>query len=157
VSSPTYTAMIKLWRLVTEDVLRNVDSLPAGSELFQRGSMELVPGAPVLVDHDKARPIGFIKEIFNHPDTDGEWLCALTTITDPPAWLKRGTAASISYATATRGSLGEAQRILRGLVTEVSVLSPGVRPAEPRARVLREASNAPRPCGGRRIGLPSAD
>jgi hypothetical protein len=137
VTPPTYTAMIKLWRLVTEVVLRNVDSLPAGREIFQRGAMTLLrDNTPVFVDHDHDRPIGSVRELSNFADIDGDWLCAHTTITDAPDWLRQGTAASICYATAQRCALGATQRILRGLVTEVSVLSPGVEPAEPRAKVV---------------------
>ena len=134
-SSPTYTAFIKLGRLVTRDVLYEVDSLPVGAEFYQRGALKLMPGAPVLVDHDDDRPIGFARELCEFPDTDGEWLAALTTITAPPGWLKRGTAASIGYASLYRQPLGDAERVLRGLATEVSVLSPGRRPAQPRAQV----------------------
>jgi hypothetical protein len=145
VSSSTFDATIKMWRVVDVDVLRNLDSLPADRELFQSGALELVQGAPVYIDHRKDRRIGVIRELSEFADTDGTWLFAHTTITDPPDWLKRGTAASMSYATAQRRSLGPAhERVLRGLVTEVSVLSPGVLPEETRAKVVlyRQAAEA---------------
>jgi hypothetical protein len=131
----TQVALIKLGRLVTADLLRNPDSLPAGTTLYQRGALELQRDTPVCVDHDEHRPIGRVRELFEHPDTDGLWLAALTTITAPPAWLRRGTPASISYINLRTQTLGESCRVLRGLVPEVSVLSPGVKPAQPGARV----------------------
>jgi hypothetical protein len=138
VSSPTYNCLIKMWRVVDTDVLHNIDALPAGRELFQPGAVKLLNDhVPVLIDHDKGRQVGVVRELSNFADTDGLWLTAHATITDPPPWLKRGTGASISYATAGHCSLGPAlQRVTRGLMTEVSVLSPGTEPAEPRAKVL---------------------
>ena len=44
----------------------------------------------MLVDHDEERPIGFVRELAEMEDTDGEWIMALCTITDPPSagWLR---------------------------------------------------------------------
>jgi hypothetical protein len=132
-----HTAFIKIGRLVDVDLLRNVDSLADGAEVFQRGALTMLPaGSRVLVDHDDEREIGFVRELVEFPDSDGHWLAALTTITEPPGWLRRGTPASMSYLNLQRSSLGAAQRVMRGLVDEVSVLSPGVRAKEPRAKVV---------------------
>lgn len=146
-SAAAYTATIKLWRLVDGDVLHNLDALPPGRELFQRGAMELQrrDDTPVCVDHVKDRRIGVVRELSEFADVDGLWLCARVRIDRPPAWLRKGSSASISYASAGSCSLGpDHERITRGLVTEVSLLSPGVRPEEPRARVvLLERVEAP--------------
>jgi hypothetical protein len=137
----TCTAMIKLWRLFDDALVRDPYAYPVGKEVIERGAMQLGGPlgdrpAPVLVDHDVSRPIGFVRELSDFADTDGEWLCALVTITDPPTWLKNGTAASIATKAFERRNWGPLKRIVRGWVTEVSVLSPGVRPAEPRAKVM---------------------
>ena len=69
---------------------------------------------------------------------------AVATITDPPSWLRRGTPASFEIKAARRSSFDEA--VLRsGYVTEVSILSPGVEPCEPLARVLTFDPAKPRP------------
>ena len=52
---------------------------------------------PLLVNHDETRVIGIVRELTRFEDTDGPWLVALATVTDRPAWLKRGTRASFGY------------------------------------------------------------
>jgi hypothetical protein len=138
-SSPTFDATIKLWRLVDGANLYD----RTGRELYWRGAMKLGSAlqnarqsddpVPVLVNHDDDRPIGVVRHLFNFVDTDGDWLCAACTVTSPPSWLKRGTAASICTQITMRS---EENRVVRGYVPEVPVLSPGVRPAEPRAMVM---------------------
>jgi hypothetical protein len=130
-----HTAMLKLGRIFDGVVLHDLDSLPAGRVYFQRGALRLMPNTAVCVDHHEDRRVGIVRELFEHPDTDGVWLAALTTITDPPGWLKRGTPVSLSYINLHTQTLGQASRVLRGLLVEASVLSPGVRPAEARAQV----------------------
>lgn len=49
--------------------------------------------------------------------------------------LKRGTRASFAFASLHKQALGDGRRILRALVTEVSILSPSRKPVEPLARV----------------------
>ena len=51
----TYTSLIKLWRILTSNVLYHLDDLPPGIEVYQRGSMRLgsavqQPGDPVPSD-----------------------------------------------------------------------------------------------------------
>ena len=125
--------MIKLGRIYD-----GFESLRPGFIYFQRGALRLMPGSletPVVIDHDTSRRVGFVRQLFEHPEVHDVWLSALVTITDPPAWLKRGTPASISYHDFQRQAIGDSERILRGLIPEVSILSPGRRPAEPGARV----------------------
>ena len=78
-----------------------------------------------------------MRELCEIPDTSGEWLAALCTITTAPNWLKVGTAASISFPNLHRSALGAAERIELGLVPEISVLSPGRQPAMPGAKVAK--------------------
>ena len=133
----THTAVIKIGPLVTADVLRNPGSVRADRKLYQRGGLELLSlkGVPLLADHDTSRQVGTVHELINFPDTDGEWIAARATITDKPEWLKRGTRASFEFASLQDQQVGDWSRVLRGLVSEVTILSPGVRPLEPRAQV----------------------
>jgi hypothetical protein len=76
-----------------------------------------------------------VHELFELPDTDGLWLAARCTVTSPPAWLKRGTRASFGFVRRSEQEIPGRCRVQCGYVTEVSVLRPGVEPAEPRAQV----------------------
>ena len=84
-----------------------------------------------------------MNELFEHPDTDGLWLAASCTVSDPPEWLKRGTGASVSFIDLHRQSIDGWERVLRGIVREVFVLSPSVEPAEPQARVCWLGEESP--------------
>ena len=128
----SHTAIITLGKLVTEDIMMNLDDLKPGTELFQRGSLKLgsavqKPGeaTPVCVNHDKNRVIGHVLELMNLDDTDAEWLAALCVIEHPPSWLGRGTAASVCFTPVERYNLGPGSRIIRGYCVEVSVLRAG--------------------------------
>lgn len=133
-------SLIKLGRLVDADVIRCAPSRSERSEweFFDRGALSLLKTVetPVLVNHDEAQRVGLVREICEFRDVAGTWLCALTTITDPPGWLKIGSPASISYHLATESTLGGRSRVLRGVMAECSILSPSRRPAQPGARVL---------------------
>jgi hypothetical protein len=61
---------------------------------------------------------------------------AVCDVTDPPSWLKRDTPASFEYRALRRSEFRGFRRVDQGLVSEVSILSPGVRPKEPAAKVL---------------------
>ena len=54
-----------------------------------------------------------------------------------PAWLRNyETKASFGFSADQRGLFTEAETIAGALVNEVSILSPGTKPAEPLARVM---------------------
>jgi hypothetical protein len=96
---------------------------------------------PLLVDHRDDQAIGSVRQLLRL-DSDGPWVVAVATVTKPPPWLKRGTPASFAHICPVRSSFGDP--ILRsGLVTEVSLLSPGVEPAEPLAQVVVLKRTAP--------------
>ena len=138
----SYDALIKCGRVVTVDLL-NGGPVREGITLYQRGALQLHRDAPVLVDHDDNQPVGLVRELAEWPDTDGVWVWARCTIDRPPSWLAKGTRASVAYASLARGGMGDWSWVHRGLVTELSILSPSVEPAEPRARVvLLERSTA---------------
>lgn len=120
------------------------------------GSLEQLPDQelPLLANHDPGKRIGTVRKMFRHPDVDGDWHAALVDVDDPPpTWLKVGTPVSFKFVTLSRTTAGGCETITRGLMLEVSVLSPGVEPAEPRARVATlERSSSPAsgspPAGG---------
>jgi hypothetical protein len=100
------------------------------------------PQRSFLVDHDRGHEVGAVIELVEFPDVDGNWLAARCKVDAPPTWLEQGkTKASFSYAVAQSQRIGDWTRVLRGVLNEVSLLAPGVAPAESRAKVvlLREA------------------
>ena len=150
-SADTYTALIRLARVVDIDVMHNLDALDPGQDLFQKGAAVLSPPVvergdrvPVYVNHDKGRPIGYVRELTYIDDTDGLWLTAFALIEDRPEWLQRNSDASIAYHQLERRQLGPTTRILRAWVSEVSVLAPTHKPANKGAKVwsLRRSAAA---------------
>jgi hypothetical protein len=128
----SHSLLIKIGRIYNGEL---PDAVPAGRSRYQRGAMQLLPGAvPLVVDHDEGRRIGVVEELIEIQDTDGPWLAARCTVTEPPGWLRKGTRASFGYNTLQRQQIGEWERVLRGLVNEVSVLH-RQHPVEPRAHV----------------------
>lgn len=80
--------------------------------------------------------VGTVREIFEAPDSGGgDWYWASVELTYPPGWLKRNGGVSWSHNALQTQDVNGTTRLLRGLITEVSILSPSVEPAEPRARV----------------------
>jgi hypothetical protein len=103
--------------------------------------MTLGPNPRVLIDHDDSKVVGRVRQLLRHPDTPwGLWLAALCDIDVPPLWLKRGTACSFGFAPLNRQEYAGWQIVRRGLVNEISLLSPSVQPAEPLAQVLTFSS-----------------
>lgn len=112
----------------------------ADRTFYDSGALTLLrKTAPLLVDHDRNRQVGTVDMLYRMEWTDGPWLCASATVTDPPSWLSRDTRASFAFIPFQRSSFiraGEADHVRKAWVTEVSVLSPGIEPAEPLARVM---------------------
>jgi hypothetical protein len=92
---------------------------------------------PVLVDHDPDQVVGQVLDLFRMDDVPpfDQWLTVRCQITEPPAWLKKSTPASFGYFPVQRSQVNGWEIVRRGYVNEVSVLSPGTRPAEDLARV----------------------
>jgi hypothetical protein len=132
----THTILVKLAPIVDTEAVRNPASIRPGRTLYQRGALELLPGAKVLIDHDHGRVIGRVRELSELRDTDGPWLAALCDLSHPPVWIERGTRASFEVAPLLDQQLGQGRRVCRGLLTEVSILPANVEPAEPRASVV---------------------
>ena len=133
----SHTALIKFAPLVSAEALLDPGSVRAGRQLYDHGAFRLLrPDLPILVDHDDSRQVGIVREVAEIADTDGDWLAALATFTDPPGWVTRGTPVSFGYHTFRRQQIGDWSRINSGLLTEISVLSQTMKPADTRARVL---------------------
>jgi hypothetical protein len=144
------TAFLKFGRLYDPALVAGKEG--EGRTLYDRKSMlTLEREIPVVVDHDLDQRIGVVRWIDELPDTDGSWYAALTEITHPPPWLKRGTRVSFCSRPFQRSEYNGWQIVRRAILEELSVLSPGVRPVEPCAQVLRlERSNgAPRSSSSR--------
>jgi hypothetical protein len=141
VVSDTYTSLIRFAPLTTLDRVNDPAWKAEGRTLYDSSSLTFVPGqttCPLIIDHDDTKQIGVVRSIARFEDVDGPWLAAVATIYDRPAWLKKyDTKVSFRYKPAgTSNDVFGCQIVRRGLIEEVSVLSPGVEPAEPGAKVL---------------------
>jgi hypothetical protein len=145
-------ALVKLARIYDSQPVQDADWVPAEKTLFQRGAFYVLPTAKLLINHDRTREIGSVLELLELPDTDGNWLAARCRVDAPPSWLRQGTKASFAWATAQSQQIGDWTRILRGVLNEVSLLAPGVAPAESRAKVVllraAPAESTPLPAAG---------
>ena len=117
----------------------DTDPKLARSRMVQRGALETLTRdqeIPVVVDHDMSRQVGTVRELFVAPDYQGgDWYWASVELTDPPGWLKRDGAVSWSHVPLREQDVNGTTRLLRGIIKEISILSPTVQAAEPRARV----------------------
>lgn len=105
--------------------------LKLGRDFFRREQDDAL-----LIDHDDDRPIGRVHDLFELEDVDGWWWAVRVTVDEKPWWLGRGTRASWRVRPIHRAALGHSERVLKGWIDQVSVLSPGVEPAEPFAQVM---------------------
>jgi hypothetical protein len=133
----TYTAVIKFAPLTTLERV-NDPRWSGARAMYDAGGLRLLPGhdsAPLLANHDRA--IGTVDRLMLFEDVDGPWLTAITTVADRPAWLKRGARASFAFKAAhTNPDFFGCTVVHRGLLTEVSVLSPDREAVESAACVL---------------------
>jgi hypothetical protein len=152
----SHTACIRFAPIFTHERLNDPSWNRAGRMLFER--LKLAQDTvPFIVDHE--REVGTVHELFRLDWTDGPWIAARATVTDPPGWLRRGAKASFEFTALHRRELSlpgvEAEVIASGLVTEVSVLSPATQPAEPCAEVVSyRVANADHAAGGELIHTP---
>lgn len=150
----SYTSLFRFGPAATPNTILG-DARRGGRVLYDQ--LSLCPGGewPVLIDHNDAQPIGRVREIFRMEDTQPFelWHAALCDIDDPPpSWLKVGNPVSFAFSTLHRWEHNGWQIIRRGLVNEVSILSPGVAPAESLARVCtlsRQSQDSPLAVGPR--------
>ena len=133
----SYSTLIKFAPILTLERQNDPAWTRPGRFLYRSDSLRLLPSrtVPVLVDHDAEREIGYVEKIMRLEDTDGPWFFARAVVTDPPGWLKKGTPASFATPSSSR-SLFSDDLVCTGFVNEISVLAPGVKPAEPLAKVV---------------------
>ena len=106
-----------------------------GRSLYDAGALTFFPGktsVPLLVNHDESREIGQVRELMNFEDVDGPWLVAVANVIDRPEWLKRGTRASFGFKLGRFSTFDRSDVIRRGYIVEVSVLTAGHEPLDPR-------------------------
>lgn len=150
------TCLIRLGPGVTPETLDNVGperdiydrlELCTRSQVTEHGHLVLLPDAPVCIDHDDDQEVGRIVDLLRFDDAHGRWHWAKCEIDRPPEWLRRGTKASICFSALQRGEAANRGIVRRAIVREVSILSPGVKPAEPFAEVavLKDAPKPARP------------
>jgi hypothetical protein len=111
-------------------------------------------GVEVWVDHDGDQVIGRVSSQFIAEDyVDGcgmrRWHMAEIT-GDLPGWVKRGVGVSIGTKGQHSYNLGAVTIMGRGILEEVSVLGPGMTPANPGAQVAYVRDSAAPP-GGRPV------
>lgn len=133
-----YDALIAIAPLLDSTRFQNPEWERPGRDSYWGGSLQLLPReVPLTVNHEKHRQIGVVRSLFELDWSDGRWVVADANVTDPPEWLRKGTPASLSrYNAHTTRTAEGAERVTSAFVGEVSVLSPGVAPAEPRAQVV---------------------
>jgi hypothetical protein len=97
---------------------------------------------PVVIDHDDERVVGHVEVAWVAEDVDygtrvRKWHFASCELNEKPSWLERGGGVSWSYHPLhDYTAWGTDTKVLTSCVLrEISLLSPGVRPAEPLARV----------------------
>ena len=136
----TYTSLIRFAPLTTLERVNDERWKRPGRTMYDSGALTLMPGkteVPLLINHDDDRVIGTVHTITRFEDTDGPWLACIAEIHDLPCWLTRGdTKASFSYVPLGSNDVFGCEIARRGIIKEVSVLSPSVEPAEPLAKVL---------------------
>jgi hypothetical protein len=136
----THSALIRFAPVFTRDRFDDPAWAKPGRTMYERLDFWPTKTCPLLVDHDDSKEIGTVTELSRMEWLDGPWFTAVARVTDAPAWLKRGTRVSFGFSPLHTRDVhirdSRAEVIGRGLVNEVSVLSPGKRPAEPLAEVL---------------------
>ncbi len=121
-----------------------------GRTFYWAGALKLIPDrpTPLVVDHNMERQVGVVDRLFQMDWTDGPWICASATVTDPPCWLRRhDTKASFGRWNAHSTTHDDGwERVTSALVKEVSLLI-SLEPAEPLACVMSLREKAPAPVG----------
>lgn len=133
----TQIALIQLGPAPTAGL---INSTAERRTLYDQIKMLPKIGAAVVVDHDPNRPVGEVLDVFTmdwpEPVPDARWLFARARIDHPPAWLERGSGASISFIpTFVREAFGW-EVVREGWLKEVTLCSPTHIPVEELARVV---------------------
>jgi hypothetical protein len=140
----SHSVLIRLAPIFTHARFNDPAWARPGRLMYHGDALRMLPSdktVPLLVDHDEGRAIGTVDELFRLEWIDGPWLAARATVPgDLPTWFKRGAPASCGYLPLHRRDVAiagtRADVIGNALLREISVLSPGVEPAEPLAEVM---------------------
>jgi len=133
-------------------------------EMYSRFSLEPLPNreftdVPIRVDHSKDEPpIGHVTALrVDESAYGGTWIYVHAKLDYPPQWLRKFTPVSVSRASVSSRTPWGAEWLLvqRAILTEVSLLRPGVKPAHPGARV--EWIGKPEPTRSPAAGRGSSD
>lgn len=128
--------LIRLVPVMTKSELMTPET--GRRSMLQSGALiPLSLETPLVIDHDEDRRVGRVLEFYEADDSGGgRWTWARCEVTDAPGWLRRGGGCSWGYHVLQEQAMpGGWTRVLRAVIREVSILSPSVEPAEPRARV----------------------
>lgn len=106
---------------------------------------------PVVLDHDDDQEVGEVLELFTFDDwvpagvPDARWLAARIRLhDDAPAWIKKGTGASISFWPGyVNNDFFGWQRVASAVLKEVTLCSSATSPVEPLAQVLTLSESQP--------------
>jgi phage head maturation protease len=131
---------------------RKLDGRPPTA--IAAGALQLKPGTrvPVLLEHDRNRPLGYVRSLFLIPWVDRlTWHAAILELNDD-GW-PRHQGVSIGYAPIREAHLSDGRRIIeQAIVDEISITS---APAIPGARLLPPTTERTTP-GRQRIPSASA-
>ena len=146
----SHTAMIRFAPVEPKDAVdrMNAGTLNLDRQWYWRGAFSFLPAetsVPLVVNHDMTQEIGTVRSLFPYQDTDGEWVAALCDVPDPPVWLKRDTPASIQVHRSPAARVPRPKDRRSRPHPRGSVLSPGVEPADPGAKVLTLHREVPKP------------
>jgi hypothetical protein len=131
----TYTALIRVAPIETLERHNDPAWTRPGRTVYNRlRFLPACPTVPLLVDHDDQHQIGYVRELVRIEDTTGPWIFGRAVVTSPPAWLKRGTPASLGSKILSRSSFHH-DVVRDAIVDEISILSAAKQPAEPLAQV----------------------
>ena len=93
------------------------------------------------MNHETENVIGRVEQLYVADALDGTiirpWWFASVELDDPvPEWIERGRGVSWSYFPLQAQDVNGSQRIVRAIVDEISILSPGVEARDRLARVV---------------------
>ncbi len=133
------TALLRVAPVATSAEMMEPESV-RHHEMLERGGFRALPGKEIAVEIDhEGHVIGHVSDTFCELDpTGGHWLFALAKLDEVPDWLEPGRSGiSITRAATFHKTMPGGWELLRsGTIREISLLSPGVEPAFPRARLM---------------------
>lgn len=132
------SAILRCCPIATSDLYEHPERISVGRTFYGRALRLHADGVPLCVDHDIEQRVGTVHTIFEIDDTGSRpWFFARATVEDPPVWFGLTTRASVAAHGFQVQPVGAGKVVVAGLLKEVSLVSPSLRPAEPSAGVVR--------------------